>query len=86
MLSPFADIAFAGAVDRKLPASPLTPRNQEAHGLQPVVPLKLVDDMGRPIRLARPAGRIVSLSPSITEMVFEAGAGAKLVGIARHSD
>lgn len=50
------------------------------------MPLKLVDDVGRAIRLARPAGRIVSLSPSITELVFEAGAGAKLVGIARHSD
>jgi iron complex transport system substrate-binding protein len=85
MLSPFADIAFAGAVDSKLQASPLTPRNPEAHAFQ-VVPLKLVDDMGRTVRLDRPARRIVSLSPSITELVFEAGAGAKLVGVARHSD
>lgn len=86
MLSSFADIAFAGSVDSKLQTSPLTPRNPEAHALQPVVPLKLIDDNGRTIRLDRPAGRIVSLSPSITELVFEAGAGAKLVGVARHSD
>ena len=38
------------------------------------------------IRLERSAARIVSLSPSITELVFEAGAGSKLVGVSGHSD
>jgi ABC-type Fe3+-hydroxamate transport system substrate-binding protein len=42
--------------------------------------------MGRVIRLERSAARIVSLSPSITELVFEAGAGSKLVGVSGHSD
>ncbi|SEL29817.1 cobalamin-binding protein [Nitrosovibrio tenuis] len=50
------------------------------------LPLVLMDDRGRNIRLNRHASRIVSLSPSITELVFEAGAGSKLVGVSRYSD
>ncbi len=45
-----------------------------------------VDDSGRTIRLPRPAQRIVSLSPGITELLFSAGAGAHIVGTAADSD
>ena len=45
-----------------------------------------VDDRGRSIRLDHFADRIVSLSPHITELVFSAGAGGKLVGASRYSD
>jgi iron complex transport system substrate-binding protein len=87
MLSPFAGIAFADSAGITPGASPLiSPAGPDAHASQPDMPLKLIDDMGRAIRLDRPAGRIVSLSPSITELVFEAGAGSKLVGVSRHSD
>jgi iron complex transport system substrate-binding protein len=38
------------------------------------------DDEGRTLRLARPAQRIVSLSPDVTENLFAIGAGARVVG------
>jgi iron complex transport system substrate-binding protein len=44
------------------------------------------DDLGRSVRLAAPAQRIVSLSPHGTEMLFAAGAGARIVATVEHSD
>jgi len=44
------------------------------------------DDRGNLVVLAAPAQRIVSLAPSLTELVFAAGAGGRLVGAARFSD
>jgi len=38
------------------------------------------------VTLARPAQRIVALAPSLAEMAHAAGAGARLVGVSRHSD
>jgi len=46
----------------------------------------VVDDRGIAIELAAPAQRIVALAPSITELVYAAGAGDRLVGAARYSD
>ncbi len=46
----------------------------------------VTDDRGLTLRLAAPAQRIVALAPSITELVFAAGAGEKLVGVPRFSD
>jgi len=39
-----------------------------------------VDARGRTVHLAAPARRIVSLAPHITEVLFAAGAGARVVG------
>jgi iron complex transport system substrate-binding protein len=44
------------------------------------------DDAGRSVTLERPAQRIVSLSPHATELLFAAGAGARVVGVAAYSD
>jgi ABC-type Fe3+-hydroxamate transport system substrate-binding protein len=43
-------------------------------------PLSVVDDAGRTVHLAAPARRIVSLAPSITELLFAIGAGDRVVG------
>jgi iron complex transport system substrate-binding protein len=42
--------------------------------------------MGRRVTVNAPAARIVSLSPSVTEIVFAIGAGDSLAGVSRHCD
>ncbi len=44
------------------------------------------DDAGRAVTLDRPAQRIVSLSPHITELLFAAGAGPRVVAVSGYSD
>jgi len=44
------------------------------------------DDYGDEVHLEKPAGRIVSLAPHLTELLYDAGAGAKLVGAVEYSD
>ena len=46
----------------------------------------VLDDTGKTITLAQPAQHIVSLAPHITEMLFAAGAGDKVVGVVEYSD
>lgn len=48
--------------------------------------LRLTDDAGRSVVLAAPAQRIVSLAPHVTELLFAAGAGSKVVGATQYSD
>ncbi len=48
--------------------------------------VEALDDTGRLVRLAEPARRIVALAPHLTELLFEAGAGAALVGTPAFSD
>jgi iron complex transport system substrate-binding protein len=45
-----------------------------------------VDSEGRRVSLAAPAQRIVSLAPHVTELLFAAGAGAKVVAASEYSD
>jgi iron complex transport system substrate-binding protein len=45
-----------------------------------------VDDSGRKLYLAKPPKRIISLAPSVTEMVFAIGAGEQLVGVTEFCD
>jgi iron complex transport system substrate-binding protein len=44
------------------------------------------DDYGHELKLGKPAERIVSLSPHLTELLYDAGAGARLVGAVEYSD
>jgi iron complex transport system substrate-binding protein len=48
--------------------------------------ISVVDDDGRSVALAQPARRIVALAPHLTELVFAAGAGERLVGVSDWSD
>jgi len=48
--------------------------------------VSVIDDYGHAVELARPAQRIVSLAPSLTELAYAAGAGARLVGAVEYSD
>ncbi|WP_442771033.1 helical backbone metal receptor, partial [Zoogloea ramigera] len=49
-------------------------------------PVDIVDDQGQALRLAQPARRIVSLAPHITELLYAAGAGERVVGAVQYSD
>jgi iron complex transport system substrate-binding protein len=46
----------------------------------------VVDDTGAIVTLAAPARRIVSLAPHVTELLFAAGAGERIVGAVEYSD
>lgn len=48
--------------------------------------VRVTDDYGQRVALARPAERIVSLAPHLTELLYAAGAGERLVGAIEHSD
>lgn len=48
--------------------------------------VRVTDDYGREVRLAAGAQRVVSLAPHLTELMYAAGAGARLVGAIEYSD
>ena len=48
--------------------------------------VSVIDDTGVTIRLVQPAKRIVSLAPHVTETLFAAGAGDRVVGTVEYSD
>ena len=52
----------------------------------PAAPVVAVDDAGRELRLERPPARIVTLAPSLTELVFAAGGGQAIVAVDSSSD
>ena len=48
--------------------------------------ITVVDDSGRRVTLARPAQRVISMAPHVTELLFAAGGGARIVGAMNYSD
>jgi iron complex transport system substrate-binding protein len=48
--------------------------------------LRVADDEGTPLVLRAPAQRIVSIAPHLTELLFAAGAGHKVVAVSAYSD
>jgi len=79
--------AFANANDEK---SGMTRRQQGILTGMPfmthVSARAYVDDAGRRMYFAKPPARIVSLAPSITEMLFAMEAGEQLVGVTDFCD
>lgn len=63
-------------------ASPAMPANPPGEA----PPIVVHDDQGRQVVLARPARRALTAAPHATELVYAAGAGAYLVGVAQGSD
>lgn len=47
---------------------------------------EIIDDEGNLVHLEKPAERIISLAPSLTELVYAAGAGSRLIGVVEYSD
>jgi len=48
--------------------------------------INVKDDKGNIVSLKKPAERIISLAPHITESLFSAGAGDKIIGVVSYSD
>ena len=48
--------------------------------------IEVLDDEGRKVALAKPATRVISLAPHITELLFAAGGGSHVVGAMTFSD
>lgn len=53
---------------------------------QAAEPPSVIDDDQRTVTLGRPAQRIISLAPSLTELLFSLGAGEQIVGVMDYSD
>ena len=49
-------------------------------------PVSVPDDAGHLVTLSAPARRVISLAPSLTEMIYEAGGGDRLIGAVEYSD
>src|SRR5258706_435334 len=49
-------------------------------------PVQAIDDAGNSVTLPAPAQRIVSIAPHLTELLFAAGAGERVVGAVAYSD
>ncbi|WP_420474065.1 cobalamin-binding protein [Noviherbaspirillum sp. ST9] len=48
--------------------------------------ITVTDDDGQTVTLQQPARRVVSLAPHVTEMLFSAGGGDRIVGTVKFSD
>ena len=55
-------------------------------GTAMAAPVSVLDDEDRTVSLPAPARRIVSLAPHTTELLFDAGAGERLVATVRYGD
>lgn len=57
-----------------------------AAGLQAHAAITVKDDAGVTVTVAKPAQRVISLAPHVTELLFAAGGGSHVVGVVSYSD
>jgi iron complex transport system substrate-binding protein len=57
-----------------------------AAGLQARAAITVKDDAGATVTVAKPAQRVISLAPHVTELLFAAGGGSHVVGVVSYSD
>lgn len=55
-------------------------------GAAPAFPYTVRDALGRTVTIPRPGRRIVSVAPSVTEILFALGAGGRVVGVSDADD
>jgi len=55
-------------------------------GTGPAAAVTVSDDSGKTVELARPARRVVSLAPNLTELMFDLGAGDRVVATVQFSN
>ena len=48
--------------------------------------VSVTDDSGKQVVLARPAQRVISMAPHVTELLFAAGGGSRIIGAMNYSD
>lgn len=51
-----------------------------------IAAISVQDDAGKTVTLQKPVQRVVTLAPHVTELVFAAGGGARIVGTVSYSD
>jgi iron complex transport system substrate-binding protein len=54
--------------------------------LQAHAAVTVLDDDGNPVTVQKPARRVISLAPHVTELLFAAGGGDRIVGAVSYSD
>jgi iron complex transport system substrate-binding protein len=57
-----------------------------ASGVQARAAITVKDDAGATVTVAKPAQRVISLAPHVTELLFAAGGGSHIVGVVSYSD
>lgn len=48
--------------------------------------ISVQDDFGNKVALEKPAQRVIAIAPHITELLFAAGGGEKIIGVVNYSD